>query len=883
MVEPHRSFLFGARGRLLSFNLLAMSLALFIGLVAYYGFTNAGRLLREMQENTLSEMNSGMEVGVKTAKVATFAISLTQVVGAMEYQSESDRLKLALKAQKASIDEMAVSPLASRQPALIAQIQQRASELQQSVQQLLDTTRARHLDRHNLLSLLYQAQSQLDLIGSMPADHWPSRGDQARLNTLITMALPIPASPVVLEQLAAERNDWQWLAQRADNERRPYLLQLTEILKPVHALDQTLKDRDLAIAYHTFRVRALVGMLDASISQYVQLVADSASQRATHTQRELSASTGTVEVFALLALFITGLAGRYIYLNLGVHLTAIADAMTRLAQGERTVHVPALKRKDELGDLARAFNVFAQNAAALEKVTRLLREKSGQLETTFLSIRDGFALFAADGTLVVSNPQYGQLLQIGDIAPGSHFNDVLARLRTHPTLHDEPEIRAFGDHHDLAQSIELALPGEQFVELHLTRLPNQGIASMVLDRTMRKSLETKLIHDQKMKAVGHLTGGIAHDFNNLLAVILGNLDLLQESGLGERTRVRIERAHKAAERGALLIQRLLAFSRKQALRPQAVDLELLVANLRELMEHSLPDSLQLTYEAAPHLRRAWIDANQLENCLMNLVVNARDAMEGRHGRISLRLFNQTVARSGGIIEEMVSIEVMDQGCGMTPELAARVFEPFFTTKPAGKGSGLGLSMVYGFIRQSGGRVQIESEPGRGTCIRLQLPWASQEPQLVVIDTPPHTPSQPLVHGDASQRESEPPQVAGEPPLIVVLEDQADVRQTLCDYLHNLGFITLDSASAADVIGWVQQLESVHLLISDIALPGQMSGIDVANLAREQRPALPVLLVSGHDFSEQAARLHYPLLMKPYDQNDLLCQINQLLAQEVSPA
>lgn len=854
-----RSILFGARGRLLSFNLLAVSLTIIIGVIAMFGFHNAGRLLTEMQENTLSEMSSGMEVGVKTAKVATVAVSLTQVIGAMEYQSESDLLKNALAALKASLSKMAAAPLAQKQPELIARIHQRSDELQESVRKLLVLTRQRHLERHTLLSMIYQTQSQLELLNKTAARGWPYPHDQILLKNLLSMTLTIPASPDVLNEVAQMRDQWEQLTPTADQSRQSFLTRVTQTLQPVRSLNEQLQNSDLAIAYHTFRIKALVNLLDQDINNYVQLVVDSAGERATRTQSELETSTITIALFGLLAVLITALAGNYIYDNFGVHLTAIADAMTRLTKGERTVQVPALNRNDELGDLARAFNVFANNAASLARVTKLFKEKSIQLEATFLSIRDGFALFAPDGTLVVCNPQYSALLQQDEISAGCRFEHVLQKLQQQGAQRTDGkpfESQTFLEEN--TASLELQLAGDKYVELRLNHMPNQSLASMVLDRTDRKTLEAELIHSQKMKAVGHLTGGIAHDFNNLLAVILGNLELLQDEELEDRTHQRIERAYKAAERGALLTQRLLAFSRKQALRPKAVDLAQLTTNLRELMEHSLPATLRLQVDVAPQLRAAWIDANQLENTLLNLVVNARDAMEGRSGTIQIRLLNQRVQRTSGRIQEMVSIEVQDQGCGMTPEILQRVFEPFFTTKAAGKGSGLGLSMVYGFVRQSGGRVQIETEPEKGTLIRLQLPLAESSPiETQVADVLPKWPS-------------------GEMPLIVVLEDQADVRQTLCEYLHSMGCLTMDTDCGQQALSWVKTIPDVRLLISDIVLPGQASGIDVVTQAKQEKKDLSVLLVSGHDFSEQTAKMHWPILMKPYTRSELFAKCTQLL-------
>ncbi len=858
----HRKPLFsGVRGRLLSFNLLVVLLTLVIGVIAVFGFNNAGRLLTDMQESTLSEMNSGMEVGVKTAKVATVAVSLTQVIGAMEYQSESDLLKTAMAALRNSLSKMAAAPLARQQPQLIDRIHQRSNELQDSVRKLLDLTRQRHLERHSLLGVIYQAQSQLDLLTQDDSLGWPGAPEQDVFRNMLAMTLTIPASPDVLSQLVHISLQWQQAIPQAVPARQKILQALCDTLLPVAQLNQQLQNSDLAIAYHTFRIKALVNLLDQDINQYVQLVVDSAGSRAERTHRELQTSTFTIQIFALLAVVITALAGNYIYDNMGVLVSAIADAMTRLTKGERTVQVPALNRQDELGDLARAFNVFANNAASLARVTRLFKEKSIQLETTFLSIRDGFALFDASGALVVSNPQYASLLQLDQIMPGSHFREVLQRLQQSGAQRSDGKPLS-PDHlwraEDNVLTLELQLGGERYVELRLNRLANMSVASMVLDRTDRKTLEAELIHSQKMKAVGHLTGGIAHDFNNLLAVVLGNLELLQTDELEDRTRQRIERAYKAAERGAQLTQRLLAFSRKQALRPRAIDLAELVTSLRELMEHSLPATLRLELDIQPGLRPAWMDANQLENSLLNLVVNARDAMEGRSGAIRLRLFNQHVQRTSGREQDMVTIEVIDQGCGMTPEVLQRVFEPFFTTKAAGKGSGLGLSMVYGFVRQSGGRVQIDTEPQHGTCVRLQLPCAEAEP----VALPATSESAPVWADD-------------DMPLVVVLEDQADVRQTLCEYLHSMGCLTMDTDCGEQALSWVRSIPEVQLLISDIVLPGQASGIAVAEQAQQLRPSLKLLLVSGHDFSEQAVSHSWPLLTKPYTRGDLINQLTRL--------
>ncbi|MDU7101032.1 MAG: ATP-binding protein, partial [Enterobacter sp.] len=423
------------------------------------------------------------------------------------------------------------------------------------------------------------------------------------------------------------------------------------------------------------------------------------------SHHELQSISVFITIFAVLALIITGCACWYIYRHLASNLTAISRAMSRLAHGEQDVSVPALQRRDELGELARAFNVFARNTASLEHTTRLLKEKTTQME---------------------------------------------------------------------------------------------------IDRIERQGLEEALLHSQKMKAVGQLTGGLAHDFNNLLAVIIGSLELTDPES---NDAPRITWALKAAERGALLTQRLLAFSRKQSLTPHAVEMQPLLENLRELLRHSLPATLTLEIEAQSPAWPAWIDVSQLENAIINLVMNARDAMEGQSGVIKIRTWNQRVTRSDGRRQDMVALEVIDRGCGMSQEVKSRVFEPFFTTKQTGSGSGLGLSMVYGFVRQSGGRVEIESAPGQGTTVRLHLPRS----------TLPVVPEDETLSATASVDNER---------LVLVLEDEADVRQTLCEQLHQLGYLTLEAENGEQALNMLAASPDIGMFISDLMLPGSLSGAEV---------------------------------------------------------
>lgn len=826
----------GARGRLLLFNLLVVCVTLMVSAVAIFGFRHAGRLQEQAQAQTLADMRASLALARDTASVATAAVRLSQVVGALEYQSESQRLQQNQQALQQSLALLASAPLAARQTARVARIRARSLMLEQTVSRLLLNGHQRHLQRNALLSGLWQSQLLLAHINQLAQRRGPPVALRQETERLLDVAIRTPSPIAIVDQLQQVMRAWRPASGEAVLDEKIARLMATQ--RALGPLADQLAENDLAIAYATYRIKALVAALNDDITACVQQVAQQSETRSAATHRELNSVILFIALFALLALAITGYAGIYIYRNLGSSLTAIADAMTRLAQGEPRVAVPGLQRRDELGDLARAFNVFARNTASLAQTSRLLKEKSSQLESTFLAMRDGFALFDNHGQLVVWNAQYPQLLGLEQRAlqRGLHYRQLLQRAGIALQTPGEPQ--------------EVRLADGRTLELRFSPVPRRGIVNTVLERTARKALEEALVHSQKMKAVGQLTGGIAHDFNNLLAVIIGSLALTDGQLPPGSLANRVARARQAADRAALLTQRLLAFSRRQALHPDAVSAVQLAENLHSLLQHALLPGQQLRIEAQRPGWLAWIDASQLENALMNLVVNARDALQPQGGEIRLRISNQQRMIKGEACDRVV-IEVIDRGCGMTDEVRARVFEPFFTTKARGSGSGLGLSMVYGFVRQSGGQIEMETAPGQGTTVRLLLPRAS-----------------------AHEAAAAPPSVAAPCPpprdrLVLVLDDEPAVRQTLCEHLHQLGYVTLECASGEAALALLRQTPEIDLLISDLMLPGALNGAEVIRQAQQQWPQLATLLISGQDLRRQPVAL--PLcerLAKPWRQDQL---------------
>ncbi len=355
-----------------------------------------------------------------------------------------------------------------------------------------------------------------------------------------------------------------------------------------------------------------------------------------------------------------------------------------------------------------------------------------------------------------------------------------------------------------------------------------GILAVVIDVREQKALERQLRQAQKMEAVGQLTGGIAHDFNNLLMVILGNVELIEDEVSGHETLSQaLAVVQRAALRGSELTHRLLAFSRQQMLEPTDLDMNAAISGLAGMLARTLGEHIEMRTNLKPDLWVTRVDPAQFESAIINLCVNARDAMPGG-GSLTLESDNVTIgveaAKAGVQPGDYVMVSVGDTGTGMPPEVLDRVLEPFFTTKEPGKGTGLGLSMVYGFVKQSGGQLDISSTVGHGTTLRLLFPRSRAQASTQAVNAIAALPK-----GNET---------------ILIVEDQADVRNIAVAMLNSLGYHTLIAEEAGGALDILQSDVTIDLLFTDVVMPG-MSGIELAQHGRELRPGLKVLFCSGY--------------------------------------
>ncbi|WP_169569606.1 PAS domain S-box protein [Sneathiella limimaris] len=536
-------------------------------------------------------------------------------------------------------------------------------------------------------------------------------------------------------------------------------------------------------------------------------------------------------------------------------------------------------RPDELDDVVSALNLMRQN---IETSYLALRESEQYNRMLFDQSPIGLALTKQDGTFVDANPAFRKIvgyegqeltgLSIWNITPESEieaererFNAATSGATT--SLIEREVVSQSGKKVPVQfayHSLERA--GQIFTGISMQDISDRKASEIALAKS-----EEQLRQSEKMRAVGELTGGVAHDFNNLLAIVLGNAELLEEKLKPEGEEMsHLKVLISAALRGAELTQQLLAFSRKQMLTPKTTNLTELVDKMAGMLARVLGESIKVNTRFQSEIWPCNVDQGQLENAIINLAINARDAINSANvpeGVLTIEIANTTVDEEAArhnedvIAGDYVMLSISDNGSGIPEEILDRIFEPFFTTKQVGEGTGLGLSMIYGFVKQSGGHVLVYSEVNVGTTVKLFLPKALEESAGVDEDMT----QQQFKTGSET---------------ILVLEDDPDVRELTVLQLKSLGYNVLQAHDGASALDVLDKNDDIDLLLSDVVLPGGLRGPEVAIKARESKPELNVLFMSG--YTQNALEAHTELgdsallINKPFRKKDLADKIREAI-------
>ncbi len=522
-----------------------------------------------------------------------------------------------------------------------------------------------------------------------------------------------------------------------------------------------------------------------------------------------------------------------------------------------------------------AGETIALGLISRDETEKKIEEKErNRLLNAVESLAEGFAVFDAKDRFVVCNDQYLELAGAGGtrLRAGITYEEILRRAFRDdiiPEAVDDPDDWLAGRmrrHHN-PHGVFRVRRGERDIAIREARLPDGGWVVSLLDVTEQTAREEQLRQAQKMEAVGQLTGGVAHDFNNLMAIIQGNVTLLDRSvGHDPDLKSLIDPTLNAVRRGASLTHRLLAFSRRQALDVKSFSVGALLDGLGDMLRRTLGEHIALDIAVARDLWPCTADPGLLEQAILNLANNARDAMPGG-GQLSITVANghgganAPLDDDGIALDDHVAITVSDTGGGMTESVRDQMFEPFFTTKPVGEGSGLGLSMVYGFIKQSQGQIDTHSAPGHGTTVTLRLPRGANTTAAVTTPAPESNP--------------------GVGRTVLVVEDDDDLRRVVTMFLSEIGYRVVDAANGRDALQRLQGEDRLDLLLTDIMLPGGLDGLQLSALVADKFPISRCLYMSG--YPDNALEHHGDLdpsfraLRKPFELDRLADEIRLALA------
>ena len=796
-----------------SLAILAISLvAFFMVGIGWQSMRVSEATLSEFESETLPEISTSLTLAEGVAQLAAIAPYTAGSGRPFQLQTESERIHRRILELRGVADSLTDSVFQR-------DIDERLDDLQKTLEELVALVREELYLREDSLAQQFRIRQLA------PTDHAASVDSQQGLVWLLQLLeSPSLVPESMLKSLKLSEQSEQ-VASIAD-----------DLLKAHRRLNQIQERKN----YLLISIRAKSEQLSKQVSDFV----GGLQKKVSRQRQEVSSfvERGQNWIIGISVFLLLGLTRLYLYSQrMTKDLGVVTNDMEQLSLGRVDSKHTGIRRNDEIGTLADTFEVFRRDALRRLEVTAELSEQKRLLETIFDNMNDGLSVFSAKGTLVAWNSGYQKLFDLSDddlhvgmpidevqnlINQGQHKNLNLENQQVHM---EEVNV----SRHLRFQSFERHFDSGKIVEFRSKPMPEGGFVTLYTDLTERKSVESQLRQAQKMEMLGQLTGGVAHDFNNLLAAIMGNLQMLSDSFPQTEDQARyIERALVVSEKSSNLVQRLLAFSRRQQLFPVSIAIDDLIEGMLDLVEYSVGSHIVVESDLQCPNVVSLIDPSQLENALLNLSLNSASAMPDG-GRLSFSTKLCTLPDSD---VPAIRIRVEDSGEGIDEDVIGRIFEPFFTTKPVGKGSGLGLSMIYGFVKQSGGEIKVTSEKGKWTRVCLFLPQ-----QMTQQD--------PLIEGSvvadekASQQDSI---LLPEFSLVWLVEDDEEVCRVMREQLEKMGFMVQTFDCAEAVMNALSKAIVPDAIVSDVNLAGTMSGVELAHSLNSDSFGFagPILLMSG---------------------------------------
>ncbi|PCE34284.1 ATP-binding protein [Burkholderia ubonensis] len=845
------------RTKLTATFLLLFGITLAVVVVGVLGMRANQNALDEYEANVVPEIARALELSDKVAQLAAVAPSMMLTDSPDLLHNDTELLRGLLG------DIRRLSPGFGMQPGPAAKAGERLA--------VTDDLDAIDQDLARLLVVSGRQRQLKEELGELRVENDRIGERIARDKSLIAQRAPtlleiwartagaLQAANAAELGSAESDNEALWLRvrERGEDRRQPALADALQRLdggaRSVFAVRREFLASETQTGYLVTLLRGHADHLSGKSARYVERLRQIASERSDKVRKVAVSSQSGLLLLAVAGVAVALLGVAYASRILR-KLQAMTRVMARLAKGVTSDRMPSTHRPDEIGELARAFEVFRTNLIEKEQLTQGLEAQRRLQESVLNSMNDGVSVHDAHGGLIAWNPTFATLLGID--AAALHAGLTLATLRraVDPPARWRQVSRETAtrtsDGARIAASAELHLRDRRILEFHCQPLPDGGWVAVCRDLTSRRAVEAELRQAQKMDVLGQLTGGVAHDFNNFLVAILGNLELLLPRLDGQQdAQTMAERARRAAERASRLTRRLLAFARRQPLQAERVSVRAMLAEMLDLVEYSAGQRVTVVLEPAAEPLWVNVDRGQLENAVLNLTLNSAAAMPDG-GMLTLAARREPAA-DGAAAPPAIVLSVTDTGCGIAPLLLDKVIEPFFTTKAAGEGSGLGLSSVYGFVRQSGGDLHIHSEVGRGTRVELWLPESTAPERRGAALAAPAASA--AVRAGAR---------------VLVVDDDPEVRDTALSQFAALGAQADAVATGDAALGWLAEHGPVTLVLSDISLGAGGSGIAFAARLAERWPAQRVALTSGLPAEIHQAhpdwRADLPFVPKPFD-------------------